>query len=203
MLAAASEQAQEALESLSLEKTTDEAVVEEAPVSETDLANKEDVKSESEELGAEVVPELTLELIEKFLQSKNFAKDIVSIPAKVPIIKFKDDITKLNITLNLNQEVSIRNTQLIRDYAKLDWRFPYLAMVMKQWARENHINNALEKTISNYSWTLMVVHFCRFATRRCCPACTSSLPAAIIRATLSRRFTIGAATRPSGAPATT
>lgn len=103
--------------------------------------------------------DLTLEMVEDLLKGKNFAKDIVSIPAKVPIIKFKDNISKLDITLNLNQDVSIRNTQLVRDYSKMDWRFPYLAMIIKQWARENRIASAIEKTISSYSWTLMVIHY--------------------------------------------
>lgn len=98
-------------------------------------------------------------MIEAVLQGKNFAKNIVSIPAKVPIIKFRDDIAKMDITLNLNQDVSIRNTQLVRDYAKIDWRFPQLAMALKKWARENRVASAADKTISSYSWTLMTIHY--------------------------------------------
>ncbi|KAI7695261.1 hypothetical protein SSS_08792 [Sarcoptes scabiei] len=105
------------------------------------------------------VDEITLKGIEKILQTKNFAQNIVLIPARVPVIKFNDIICNLNVTLNLNQEVSIRNTQLIRDYSKMDWRFPQLAMIMKQWARENRINSAVDKGISPYSWTLMVIHY--------------------------------------------
>ncbi|KAI7695263.1 hypothetical protein SSS_08792 [Sarcoptes scabiei] len=41
----------------------------------------------------------------------------------------------------------------------MDWRFPQLAMIMKQWARENRINSAVDKGISPYSWTLMVIHY--------------------------------------------
>lgn len=103
--------------------------------------------------------DISLKHIEKVLQSKNFASNIVLIPARVPVIKFRDNVCQLDVTLNLNQEVSIRNTQLIRDYAKMDWRFPQLAMIVKQWARENHINSAVDKSISPYSWTLMVIHY--------------------------------------------
>ncbi|KAH9417764.1 Zinc finger, CCHC domain-containing protein [Dermatophagoides pteronyssinus] len=103
--------------------------------------------------------DLELKHIEKILQNKNFAKNIVLIPARVPIIKFQDIICNMNVTLNLNQEVSIRNTQLIRDYSKMDWRFPQLAMIIKEWARENRINSAVEKSISPYSWTLLVIHY--------------------------------------------
>lgn len=103
--------------------------------------------------------EISLNNIEKVLKTKNFVQDITLIPAKVPVIKFKDSICHLNVTLNLNQDVSIRNTQLIRDYSKMDWRFPQLALIVKQWARENRINSAVEKSISPYSWTLMVIHY--------------------------------------------
>lgn len=102
---------------------------------------------------------LTLESVEKLLHTKAFALNIKLITARVPIIKLYDKINKLNVTLNLNQEVSIRNTILIRDYVKMDWRLAPLVMVLKQWAKENHINSAVDKSISNYSWTLMVVHY--------------------------------------------
>lgn len=129
------------------------------------IANQvEQVETLPSELSAHTeVVDLTLESIVDVLKHKNFAKNITSVPAmgpfRVPIIRFKDDISKLDITLNLNSEVSIRNTQLIRDYAKMDWRFAYLAMIMKQWARENRINSAKDHTVSNYSWTLMVIHY--------------------------------------------
>lgn len=102
---------------------------------------------------------LTLESVEKLLHTKAFALNIKLITARVPIIKLHDKINKLNVTLNLNQEVSIRNTILIRDYVKMDWRLAPLVMVLKQWAKENHINSGVDKSISNYSWTLMVVHY--------------------------------------------
>lgn len=111
------------------------------------------------EQGVPLLDGFGLSDIEAFLQGKGFAENVQLIPAKVPVIKFRDTITGLNITLNLNQEVSIRNSQLIRDYCKADWRFAPLAMVFKRWAQENRICNAVEQTISPYSWTLMTVHY--------------------------------------------
>ncbi|KAH9506722.1 Zinc finger, CCHC domain-containing protein [Dermatophagoides farinae] len=137
----------------------DEKIVHAAADSNTDGGddtNENDNDDSGNVIGNE---DLALKHIEKILQSKNFAQNIVLIPARVPIIKFKDNICNMNVTLNLNQEVSIRNTQLIRDYSKMDWRFPQLAMIIKEWARENRINSAVEKSISPYSWTLMVIHY--------------------------------------------
>ena len=140
------------------EKVEEEKVVKAVADSNTD---GDVVSNEKEKDNANVMANEDLELkhIEKILQNKNFAKNIVLIPARVPIIKFQDIICNMNVTLNLNQEVSIRNTQLIRDYSKMDWRFPQLAMIIKEWARENRINSAVEKSISPYSWTLLVIHY--------------------------------------------
>ena len=38
--------------------------------------------------------------------------------AKVPILKFVDRISQIEVTLNVNKAVSIRNTQLLKDYTK-------------------------------------------------------------------------------------
>nr|SZF06484.1 poly(A)RNA polymerase GLD2-like [Psoroptes ovis] len=132
------------------EKSSDNDTIVQA-VADSNLANDEDIIDGNENL--------TLNHIEKILQRKNFAKNILLIPARVPIIKFNDIICNMSVTLNLNQDVSIRNTQLIRDYSKMDWRFPQLAMIVKEWARENRIDCAFDKSISPYSWTLMVIHY--------------------------------------------
>lgn len=148
-----------------------------APVAEKATgASSEAAASVEKPSEPEPLPELTLAMIESVLQNKHFAKDIVTIPAKVPIIKFRDDIAKMDITLNLNQDVSIRNTQLIRDYAKVDWRFPHLAMIMKEWARENHVCSAIDKTISSYSWTLMVIHYLQVCDPPVLPSLQKLIP---------------------------
>lgn len=173
----------EIIEAESLQSETD-SVKETTEVDEKEC----DEQPESEEIEKKVIAaadsiadkdtdnNMTLDKIENVLRGKNFAQNIKVIPAKVPIIKFKDSICKLDVTLNLNQDVSIRNSQLIRDYAKMDWRFPHLAMIMKEWARENRINSAVAKGISSYSWTLMVIHFLQVCEPPVLPCLQKMIP---------------------------
>lgn len=54
----------------------------------------------------------------KLILISDFVTSLQIIKAKVPILKFFDSISKIEVTLNVNKSVSIRNTQLILDYTK-------------------------------------------------------------------------------------
>lgn len=88
-----------------------------------------------------------------------FVQRVELICAKVPILKFHDTNRNLDVDLNCNNSVGIRNTHLLHCYASLDWRVRALVLVVKMWARSNNINDAKTMTISSYSLALMVIHF--------------------------------------------
>lgn len=81
------------------------------------------------------------------------------IQAKVPILRFKDNFNALEVDLNFNNCVGIRNTHLLYCYQQMDWRLKPLAVIVKLWAQFHHINNAKNMTISSYSLVLMVIHY--------------------------------------------
>ncbi|XP_055909668.1 putative uncharacterized protein DDB_G0289263 [Eupeodes corollae] len=85
------------------------------------------------------------------------------IGAKVPILRFKDRVHNLEVDLNFNNCVGIRNTHLLFCYSQLDWRLRPLVLVIKLWAQYHNINNAKNMTISSYSLVLMVIHFLQCA----------------------------------------
>ncbi|XP_023725886.1 poly(A) RNA polymerase gld-2 homolog A [Cryptotermes secundus] len=81
------------------------------------------------------------------------------IQAKVPILKFRDTSFSLEVDLNCNNSVGIRNTHLLHCYSQMDWRVRPLVLIVKLWAHKHDINNAKNMTISSYSLVLMVIHF--------------------------------------------
>ncbi|XP_033606427.1 poly(A) RNA polymerase gld-2 homolog A-like [Cryptotermes secundus] len=81
------------------------------------------------------------------------------IQAKVPILKFRDTSFSLDVDLNCNNSVGIRNTHLLHCYSQMDWRVRPLVLIVKLWAHKHDINNAQHMTISSYSLVLMVIHF--------------------------------------------
>lgn len=93
------------------------------------------------------------------LNSSNDYQEFNLIQAKVPILRFRDAKKLLEVDLNYNNSVGIKNTHLLYCYQQMDWRLKPLAVIVKLWAQYHHINNAKNMTISSYSLELMVIHF--------------------------------------------
>lgn len=100
-----------------------------------------------------------LERVLKCLRQCSFIKNADLIQAKVPILKFKDAEHGLEVDLNCNNAVGIRNTHMLFCYAQMDWRVRPLVLIVKLWAASQGINDAKNMTISSYSLVLMVINF--------------------------------------------
>ncbi|XP_021936561.1 poly(A) RNA polymerase gld-2 homolog A-like isoform X2 [Zootermopsis nevadensis] len=100
-----------------------------------------------------------LEQMLKCLRGCGFIEHPELIQAKVPILKFRDTCFCLEVDLNCNNSVGIRNTHLLSCYSRMDWRVRPLVLIIKLWAHKHNINDAKNMTISSYSLVLMVIHF--------------------------------------------
>lgn len=106
---------------------------------------------------------LILSSIARALKPCSFVRHSQVIRAKVPILKFYDQVSGVECDLNVNNVVGIRNTHLLRHYAYMDWRVRPLILFIKKWARFHDINDASKKTISSYSLSLMLIHYLQAA----------------------------------------
>lgn len=106
-----------------------------------------------------------LNLVHRGLKKCSFIKTSQVIKAKVPILKFWDDISRVECDLNINNSVGIRNTHLLKAYARLDWRVMPLVLFIKYWSRFHDINDARKQTISSYSLGLMAIHYLQCGTK--------------------------------------
>ncbi|XP_064608430.1 poly(A) RNA polymerase GLD2-B-like [Liolophura sinensis] len=97
--------------------------------------------------------------LQKCLRKCSFVKNLEVIPARVPILRFRDKISDVECDLNVNNLVGIRNTHLLKHYALMDWRVRPLGLFIKYWARCQNINDARNMTISSYSFALMLIHY--------------------------------------------
>ncbi|KAK3789528.1 hypothetical protein RRG08_004598 [Elysia crispata] len=102
---------------------------------------------------------LILSCIARSLKSCSFVRQAQVIRAKVPILKFYDQVSGVECDLNINNLIGIRNTHLLRHYAYMDWRVRPLILFIKKWARFHDINDASKKSISSYSLSLMLIHY--------------------------------------------
>jgi poly(A) RNA polymerase GLD2 len=100
-----------------------------------------------------------LQALSQKLSTLPCIENVEMIYAKVPILKFRDTIRRLDVDLNCNNFVGIRNTHLLYAYAQMDWRLQPLVLIVKLWAQFHGINDAKMMTMSSYTLVLMVIHF--------------------------------------------
>jgi DNA polymerase sigma len=93
---------------------------------------------------------------------KNVAKQgtLVLVPAsRIPILKFTEKETGLEIDFNVNNVLAMHNTDLIYTYCQLDQRFHILGIFLKHWAKKVDIIGAAYGYLSSYALTLMLISF--------------------------------------------
>ncbi|XP_043284893.1 poly(A) RNA polymerase gld-2 homolog A-like isoform X2 [Venturia canescens] len=116
-----------------------------------------------------------LQQLQKCLRGCDYVEHLELIKAKVPILKFRDYIRNLEVDLNCNNAVGIRNTHLLYCYSRIDWRVRPLVLVVKLWAQCQDINDAKNMTISSYSLVLMVIHFLQCGVTPCVLPCLHAI----------------------------
>ncbi|KAG8268426.1 Zinc finger, CCHC domain-containing protein [Homalodisca vitripennis] len=105
----------------------------------------------------------TLQLFSRINYTGTEFQKLELIEAKVPLLKFHHSLG-VDVDVNCNNSVGIRNTHLLHCYSMADWRVKPLVLVVKLWAQYHEINDAKNMTISSYSLALMVIHFLQLPT---------------------------------------
>ncbi|CAG2161642.1 unnamed protein product [Oppiella nova] len=100
-----------------------------------------------------------LEELKQILQSNSVSDNPQVIPALVPILKFIESSTGIEVNINVNRIVTIRNTHLMHMYCQMDSRVAPLILTLKLWARKNGINSAFNKSLTSYSIALMAIYY--------------------------------------------
>ncbi|XP_055954187.1 poly(A) RNA polymerase GLD2-like isoform X3 [Argiope bruennichi] len=122
------------------------------------MLTDEEVDQQKEAIGI-------LHTIKRLFHKYKFLYDIQIIYAKVPILRFVDGESGIEVDLNINNAIGIRNTQLLTSYARIDGRLPPLVVLVKLWARCHDINDAKNNSLSSYSIVLMVIHYLQYRCR--------------------------------------
>ena len=100
-----------------------------------------------------------LEELKQILEDNQMASKAMVIPALVPILKFTETVTGIEVNININKVVTIRNTYLLYMYSTMDRRVAQLVLLVKIWAEKKGIKSAFNKSLTSYSISLMVIHF--------------------------------------------
>ena len=81
--------------------------------------------------------------------------------ARVPVIKYIDSKTKIEVNLVANQFLGIVNSALINSYVQCDERFHILAIFLKYWAKQRKVNiiGGDKGFLSSYALNLMLIAY--------------------------------------------
>ena len=83
--------------------------------------------------------------------------DIQQIPkAKIPIVKFTDSRSGLDVDISIENRLAIYNSKMLKGYAQ-DKRVREFILMIKYCASRRGINTAFEGTLSSYAWTLISI----------------------------------------------
>ena len=78
--------------------------------------------------------------------------------ARVPIIMFVDTgVTGIHCDVCINNELALRNTQLLKAYSQIDERVRLIAYVVKTWSKRRRINEPSDGTLSSYAYLLLLL----------------------------------------------
>lgn len=103
------------------------------------------------------IPAKALRQVNRLLKQHDM-EDIVMLPrAKVPIIKFKDERTKIPVDISINNTLALHNTELLKRYSACDERIRSVILAVKHWANRRDVSDAASGTFSSYAWTLLAV----------------------------------------------
>ena len=85
--------------------------------------------------------------------------------ARVPILIVKKGDIEINISFN--HQVVIHNSALLRTYSSIHPKVRELVVLVKHWAKLRDVNDALQGTLSSYSYVLLVISYLQ--SKKCLP----------------------------------
>ena len=109
-------------------------------------------------------PKKVLNKIARMLRDDGMEDVTLIAHAKVPIVKFVDQRSKIPIDISINNSLAIYNTNLLKTYSDCDSRVRPFILAIKQWALHRGICNAAYGTFSSYAWTLIALQSLQTST---------------------------------------
>lgn len=103
------------------------------------------------------IPAKALKNVNRLLKQHDMKDIIMLARAKVPIIKFKDERTKIPVDISINNTLALHNTELLRRYSACDDRIRTIVLAVKHWALRRDLGDAASGTFSSYAWTLLAI----------------------------------------------
>ena len=114
-------------------------------------------------------PKKVLRSISSTLRFQEMEDIQVITSAKVPIIKFIDERTKIPVDISINNTLALHNTTLLKRYAETDDRIRQCILAIKYWASQRDVCDAAKGTFSSYAWSIIMLQALQTTTPSVAP----------------------------------
>lgn len=102
--------------------------------------------------------ETLADMIQLFMPGCSGVKRILQ--ARVPIVKYKQDLTGVDCDLSMTNMTAVHMSELLYTFGCIDWRVRLLVFTVKHWAAAvNLTNSSPGRWITNFSLTLLVIFY--------------------------------------------
>ena len=102
-------------------------------------------------------PKKILRSLSNTLKNQDMEDIQVIASAKVPIIKFTDERTKIPVDISINNTLALHNTTLLKRYGDMDERIQNSILAVKYWASQRDVGDAAKGTFSSYAWSIIML----------------------------------------------
>lgn len=95
------------------------------------------------------------------VRARGAQKLLKIIHARVPIIKFEDHITGVEVDVAIDSIGAQFKSVAVGIIASIDWRVGALVRLIKLWARRHNLNDSSTGTFNSYALTLLIIFHCQ------------------------------------------
>lgn len=86
--------------------------------------------------------------------------DVIKIfQAKMPLLKFTDVATGVDVDFVIGNYLGVRNTMLLNAYCRCDTRVPSLGKLVKHWAKRFELVGVPDGYLNSYAYMLLLIYF--------------------------------------------
>lgn len=79
--------------------------------------------------------------------------------ASVPLVKFTDMRSQMEVDFCINNVLGIRNSKLLNTYCRYDARAQQLGRLVKDWAKKGEIVGTADGCLNSYAYMLLVIYY--------------------------------------------
>jgi len=79
--------------------------------------------------------------------------------ANVPLVKFTDTKSQMEVDFCINNVLGVRNSLLLWTYCEVDLRVGKLGRLVKNWAKRHELVGTADGCLNSYAYMLLVIHF--------------------------------------------